>query len=227
MLCAPENSLSCAAMATVIDGKQTAAAVHDAGRPRGGRVRRRDRAHARPGHDPGGRGSGLTGVCPQQGRALPRAGHGLVPRPAAGDLQPGRGRERRRPLERRRAGRRDPRAAAAARRPRLEAGAGADRSVQGCRRVPPDQRGPARGQPAGAASVHAGRRDGAAARLRYPRQRRRRRGGGPLRHRRQAGGAAAPAPERDGHHRPLAHPRPGRGDATGRHPGGGGRPAAR
>ena len=34
----------------------------------------------------------------------------------------------------------------------LQAGAGADRSVQGCRRVPPGQRGPAGGQPAGAAS---------------------------------------------------------------------------
>src|SRR4051812_29399458 len=86
-----------------------------AGRPRGGRVRRRDGPYARPCHDPGGRGPSLTGVCPQQGRALPGAGHGLVPRAARADIEPGRGGERRRPMERRRAGRRDPRAAAAAR----------------------------------------------------------------------------------------------------------------
>ncbi len=51
-------------------------------------------------------------------------------------------------------------------RPRLQAGSGADRPGQGRGRVPPGQRRPPGCQPARPASVHAGRRDGAAARLR-------------------------------------------------------------
>ncbi len=88
-----------------------------------------------------------------------------------------------------------------------------DRPGQGRRRPDARERRAARARAPGAAAVHAAGRDGAARRGRRRARGRRGRRRRALQPVRQADGPAAARGQRDGHHLPLAHARPGRGAA--------------
>ena len=125
---------------------------------------------------------------------------------SAGDRDPRRSAGARRAPERQRPARRDPGAGAVARGDG-EAGRAArlrrDRSGQGRRRLPPDQRRTARAGPPAPCPVHAVRRDRHARAL-FHRDRAVARGRHrPQRYRREAHGHAAPAARRDGDHLPF------------------------
>ena len=108
----------------------------------GGRIDRGG-ADARPGHRPGRRRPGVAGLRPRKARRLRQGGHHLTaPRPARRH-QPGEAQRHHRRTQRQPRVHRLHRPVAAAEAAGRERGFGARRSGQGCRRVAPDEPGPA------------------------------------------------------------------------------------